>query len=356
MKPSNPSRDEGLALADIAAALGTELRGDGQRRLRRLSSVGSAGPDALCFIASAQYRKQLSGLRAGAVILTAELASECPVDCLVTPNPYLAFARASQLFECLPPVAEGVHPSAVVSPDAVLGDGASVGPNACIGAGARLGDGVIIGPNCVVGEGVQVGCGTRLWANVTLYHGVIIGERCILHSGAVIGADGFGFARGSQGWEKIAQLGSVIIGNDVEIGANTTIDRGALDDTVIASGVKIDDQVMIAHNCRIGRNTAIAGCVGMAGSTVVGENCTLAGGVGLTGHITLADNVHITSMSMVTRSLNEPGSYSSGTPLSATVEWRRSAARFNQLDAMYRRLVALEKLVAAGTGGDSNVE
>jgi UDP-3-O-[3-hydroxymyristoyl] glucosamine N-acyltransferase len=212
-----------------------------------------------------------------------------------------------------------------------------------IEAGAVIGPDVVLGAGVYVGQDSQLGAATRIYPHVAIYHDVHIGEYCIVHSQAVLGADGFGFAPGSDGWEKICQLGGVRIGDRVEIGACTTVDRGTLDHTVIADGAIIDNLVQIAHNCRIGRNTAIAGCAGLAGSTIIGDNCTLSGGVGVVGHLEICDNVHVTGMSMVTKSISEPGSYSSGTPLSATRDWKRNAVRFSQLESIQKRLVGLEK-------------
>ena len=212
-----------------------------------------------------------------------------------------------------------------------------------IDAGADIGPNVVLGANCVIGERCRIGAGTRLHASVVLYRDVTIGEHCTLHANAVLGADGFGFAPSPEGWQKIHQLGGVRIGNRVEIGACTTIDRGALEDTVVEDGAIIDNLVQIAHNCHIGKNTAIAGCTGLAGSTIIGANCTLAGGVGVVGHVEICDNVHITGMTMVTKSITEPGSYSSGTPMASTRDWKRSAVRFAQLDSIQKRLAGLEK-------------
>lgn len=341
-------------LGELAAELGCELRGDAGRVVSGLSTLDQAGPSQLTFLANDQYRRLLKETTAAAVILAPEHADQCLVDCLLTPRPYLAFARATHLFATVPIPPVGIAASASIAADVVLGECVSIGPNCVIEAGAELGDRVVLGANVVVGAGTRIGADTRLNPNVTVYHGVNIGSRCLIHSGAVIGADGFGFAREAGTWMKIAQLGGVTLEDDVEVGANTTIDRGALEDTVIEQGAKIDNLVMIAHNCRIGRNTAIAGCTGIAGSTKVGANCTLAGGVGLVGHIEITDNVHVTGMTMVTKSITESGSYSAGTPMSPSADWRKSAARFNQLDAMYKRIVALEKALAAIQSDDNN--
>jgi UDP-3-O-[3-hydroxymyristoyl] glucosamine N-acyltransferase len=238
----------------------------------------------------------------------------------------------------------------VIAPDVQVPASARIGAFVTIDAGARLGEGVTIGPGCALGARVSLGAGCNLMAQVTLYHDVVLGERCRVHAGTVIGADGFGFARGAGGWVRISQLGRVVIGDDVDIGASVTIDRGALEDTVIENGVIIDDQVHIGHNCRIGARSAIAGCVGIAGSTIVGADCTMAGQVGVSGHLEICDNVHLTGQARVTRSVAEPGSYSSGTPLEPTRQWARNAVRFTQLESLQRRVAALEAALQASEG------
>lgn len=354
MLPSNCVTVMTFTLGELAEALGCELRGDASRLIAGLSTLDSASAQQLTFLANDQYRRLLAETQAAAVILSPGHADQCPVDCLITERPYVAFAKATHLFSTAPKPLPEIHPSAHIAEDVTIGAGVSIGPNVVVESGVVLGDRVVLGANVVVAAGASIGSDSRLYSNVTIYHGVTIGQRCIIHSGAVIGADGFGFAREAGNWLKIAQLGGVRIEDDVEVGANTTIDRGALEDTVIERGAKIDNLVMIAHNCRIGQNTAIAGCTGIAGSSKIGANCTLAGGVGLVGHLEIADNVHVTGMTMVTKSITEPGSYSAGTPMSTSGEWRKSAARFNQLDSMYKRIVALEKALAALQGGDDN--
>ncbi|MBM70231.1 MAG: UDP-3-O-(3-hydroxymyristoyl)glucosamine N-acyltransferase [Haliea sp.] len=330
-------------LGELAAFLGAELRGDPSLSVTGIAPLGRASASQLSFLASARYLGQLQQTRAAAVILRPDQAERCPVACLLADNPYLAFARATALFVDETPVEAGVHPSATVSAQARLAPGVSVGANVVIDAGADIGPNVVLGANCVIGERCRIGAGTRLHASVVLYRDVTIGEHCTLHANAVLGADGFGFAPSPEGWQKIHQLGGVRIGNRVEIGACTTIDRGALEDTVVEDGAIIDNLVQIAHNCHIGKNTAIAGCTGLAGSTIIGANCTLAGGVGVVGHVEICDNVHITGMTMVTKSITEPGSYSSGTPMASTRDWKRSAVRFAQLDSIQKRLAGLEK-------------
>lgn len=331
-----------LTLGDLAEALGATLSGNPGQPVSGLATLARAGPQQVSFLANRRYLSQLRGTRAAAVILHPRMAAECPVATLQADDPYLAFARATALFVATPQHEPGVHPTAVVAVDARVHATASVGPHAVIGAGARIEAGAVVGAQCHVGARCIIGEGSHLYPGAVLYHDVKLGRRCTVHSQAVLGADGFGFAPGPDGWQKIHQLGGVTLGDDVEVGACTTIDRGALEDTVVEDGVIIDNLVQIAHNCHIGKNTAIAGCTGLAGSTIIGANCTLAGGVGVVGHVEICDNVHITGMTMVTKSITEPGSYSSGTPMSDTRDWKRNAVRFAQLDRIQKRLAALE--------------
>lgn len=330
-------------LAELAQLLDAELRGNAEQEISALATLQSAGTTDLSFIANPAYKKYLSSTQAGALLINADFADEFSGNKLVVKNPYVAYARSSALFEFLRAPNPGIHPTAVVGMDCTLGEGISIGPNAVIGDGVSLADGVIVGAGCFVGNDSVVGANTRLAANVSIYHGVSIGADCVLHSGCVIGADGFGFAPDASGWIKIHQLGGVRIGNRVEIGACTCIDRGALDDTFIDDGAIIDNQVQIGHNVRIGKNTAIAAHTAIAGSTTIGAGCTIAGAVAIAGHLTLADKVHITGKSMVSASISEPGSYSSGTPLAPTKDWRKNAARFRQLDTLATRLIKLER-------------
>ena len=331
------------SLAELADLLGLEFAGEAHRQITGLASLELAAPDQLSFAVSRKYQSQLAATRAGAVILPAELVEHCPCSRLLSPKPYLAFARASRLFDNAPAALPGIHPLATVAPDARIDATASVGANAVIEAGVVLAADVVIGAGAYVGHGSHVGAGTRVFPNAVIYHDVRLGEHCVIHAQAVLGADGFGYAAGPDGWEKISQLGGVRIGNRVEIGAGTTVDRGTLGHTEIADGVIIDNLVQIGHNCRIGKNTAIAGCAGLAGSTIIGANCTLAGGVGVVGHVEICDDVHVTGMTMVTRSITRPGSYSSGTPMSNTADWKRNAVRFSQLDSIRSRLASLER-------------
>lgn len=338
-----------FTLAQLATRLGATLRGAADTAISGLATLQEAGPDQLSFLANPQYRKYLPDCRAGAVLLTAADAENYSGNALVVANPYLAYAQLSHLFDRKPQAVAGVHASAWVADDAQVDASASIGAYAVIEHGAQIGAGVTIGAHCVIGARSVVGEGGWLAPRVTLYHDVRIGKRVVIQSGAVIGGEGFGFANEKGVWQKIAQIGGVVIGDDVEIGANTTIDRGALADTLIGNGVKLDNQIMIAHNVQIGDNTAMAGCAGISGSTKIGKNCMIAGGVGMVGHIEVCDGVFVTGMTMVTRSITEPGSYSSGTAMQPAGEWRKSAARIRQLDDMARRLQQLEKQLAAVT-------
>jgi UDP-3-O-[3-hydroxymyristoyl] glucosamine N-acyltransferase len=312
-----------------------------------LASLHTAQPGQLSFLSKASFAHHLETTRASAVLVNESLScdvNQIRVPLLRVKNAYLAYAQVSALFDTSPQMAAGIHPSAVVHPSARIAASACVGAQAVIEAGVVIGDETVIGAGVAIGANTQLGKCCHIYSNASIYHHVLIGDRVTIHANSVIGADGFGFApKPGGGWQKIHQLGSVHIGNDVEIGANTTIDRGALDDTIIEDGAIIDNLVQIAHNVHIGKNTAIAGCTGIAGSARIGANCTLAGGVGLVGHITIADNVHITGMTMITSSITEPGSYSSGTGFADTRTWRRNAVRFSQLDELAKRLKEVEK-------------
>lgn len=331
-----------LRLAEIAARLGAELRGDGAIEIHKLASLDEAAAGSLAFLANSAYRKQLGTTGASAVILRAEDAAGFAGSCLVHPEPYLAFAELTAWFDQTPQPPAGIHPSAVIGKDVVLGEGVVIGPHAVIGDGALIGADTRIGANAVIGPYCQLGEQCQLAANVTLYHGVRLGDRVIIHSSAVLGADGFGFANQQGRWVKVHQLGGVVVGDDCEIGASTTIDRGALGDTVLGQGVKLDNHCQIAHNVRIGDHTAMAAFVGISGSTVIGRHCIFAGRAGTVGHITICDNVVVTAASVVTKSLHQPGSYSSGLPLAKTEDWRKNAVRFNQLDRLASRIRKLE--------------
>jgi len=338
---------EKLTLAQLAEQLGAELRlapgADPEQVPSGLNTLQDATSSDVSFLASPNYRRFLAGTRACAVMLRADLVEDCPVSALVVGDPYHAFARATALYDRTPAAVAGVHPAAVVHPDADVHPSASIAAGAVIEAHARIGAGAVIGANCFVGEASEIGAGTRLFAGAVVYHGCAVGRECVLHSHAVIGADGFGFAPHERRWTKIHQLGGVEIGDEVEIGACTCIDRGALGNTVIGRGVKIDNQVQIAHNVQIGDYSAIAACSAVAGSASIGKHCTIAGGAGVVGHVTVADGSHVTAMTLVTKSIDTAGAYSSGTPFSDSRSWRRNAVRFAQLDQMARRIRDLEK-------------
>lgn len=341
-----------LSVAEIAERLGARIEGDGSRSVLRLSSLESAGPDAIAFISGRRHVSAARRSRAGAILVAPALAASLPADMvkLVIADPYLAYARLSQWVASLrdvTPDAPLVHPMAWVDPDARLGANVRIEAGASVAAQAEIGDDCRIAAGCSIGRGARIGAGSVLHSRVTLYAGVSVGARAIVHAGTVIGADGFGFAPSASGWVKIAQLGSVRVGDDVEIGANCAIDRGALDDTVIGAGVKIDNLVQIGHNVRIGDNTAIAGCVGIAGSVVIGARCMIGGGVGIAGHLEICDDTIVSGMAMVERSITEPGHYSGGWIAQPHAQWERTAATLKQLPQMRQRLRALATLVGA---------
>jgi UDP-3-O-[3-hydroxymyristoyl] glucosamine N-acyltransferase len=340
-----------LTLGEVADRLGLECRGDRARPLTGLANLALAESTQLSFLANPNYRKFLQQTRAGAVILTpADAAAEYEFGCLLSDNPYLSYARASHLFDNQPRPAAGIDASAVVSASAQIHASAAIGPRCVIGEGVEIGANTAVGAGSVIGAHCMIGADCTLHANVTFYHGIQLGDNCIIHSGAVIGADGFGFAPGPQGWEKIVQLGTVRIGRGVEIGANTTVDRGALGDTVISDGAVIDNLCQIAHNVQIGEGTAIAGCVGIAGSAVIGAHCMIGGGAGIAGHLTIADGVQVQGRARIIGSIDKPGSYNSGTGMMETTLWRKNAVRFGQLDELYRRVVELEKQIKKAKG------
>ncbi|MGM0517122.1 MAG: UDP-3-O-(3-hydroxymyristoyl)glucosamine N-acyltransferase [Pseudomonadota bacterium] len=333
-------------MADLAALLDVEAPLAGDRVITGGASLASAGSGDVAYCDGDRRAADIAARTAAGLVVTNEAGrSMLPGDTalLLVDNPRVAFAR---VLERLYPTSEsrpGVHDSAVIDVSAHVDPAASIGPHVSVGANSRIGAGAVVGPGCRIGEDVSVGEGTRLVGQVTVLDDSVIGARCVIQPGVVIGSDGFGLVPEGGGWRRVPQIGRVVIGDDVDIGANTTIDRGALDDTVIEDGVKLDNLIQIAHNVRIGEHSAIAGCAGLAGSSVVGRHCTLGGGVGLAGHLSLADNVHITGMSMVTRSIHRPGVYSAGTPLDTNERWHRNAARFKQLDRLARRVRQLEK-------------
>ena len=340
----NTIAKHGYTLNELAERVGATVSGNGDTLITGLATLHDAGPEDLAFLANPSYLRFLQATHAGSVLIREEHKEACPVPALVLEDPYLGYARLSQLFD---PVAveqaPTVHGTAVIADTVTIGERVSIGPHATIGAHVTLEDDVVIGAGVSIGDGCIVGKASRLYPNVTLYHGVTLGERCIIHSGAVLGGDGFGFAFDGTGWTKIAQIGGVRLGDDVEVGSCSSIDRGALGDTIIGNDVKIDSQVQIAHNVQIGDHSALAGCVGIAGSTKIGRGCLLGGGVGVAGHLEIADRVQLTGMSLITNSIHTAGVYSSGTGAMPNAQWRKNAVRFKQLNEMARRLTQLEK-------------
>ena len=334
-------------LQQLADYIGAELKGDHTYSIVGLATLQTASSEQLTFYTNRRYKQYLSTTAAGCVLLSPADADKFQGNRLLIDDPYLAYAKLSALFAptFTSKLAESatIHPTAVIAEDVILGEGVTVGPHVVIESGSEVGSSSYLGAGCYIGANASIGENVLLHANVTIYHGVTMGRECILHSGCVIGSDGFGFAPSANGWQKIHQLGGVVLGNHVEIGAATTVDRGALDDTIIGDGVIIDNQVQIAHNVHIGDRTAIAAAVAIAGSTVIGKGCTIAGAAGIVGHLSIVDNVHITAMTMVTKSITVAGSYSSGVPMNATREWRKNAARFNQLDTLARQLKSIKK-------------
>jgi UDP-3-O-[3-hydroxymyristoyl] glucosamine N-acyltransferase len=330
-------------VAGLAERFGLVASGDGARVIDGVGTLAGAGPSQLSFLSNSKYSGQLAATRAGVVVLREADLAACPTAALVASDPYVAYAKLAALFERMPAAAAGIHPSAVVADSAQVDPGASVGPGCVIGERAVIAGGVVLGPHCIVGEDCTVGAHSRLVARVTLVTRVTLGQRVLVHPGAVIGSDGFGLAFDRDHWIKLPQLGGVRIGDDCEIGANTTIDRGALDDTVLEEDVRLDNQIQIAHNVHVGAHTAMAGCAAVAGSARIGRYCMIGGNAGVLGHLELADRVTITAKSLVTHSIREPGEYSSGVPLQDNRQWRKNAARFKHLDEYARRLSTLEK-------------
>ena len=319
-----------------------------QTKISGLATLANAETGQVAFLSNSKYHQQLSSTKASAVIVSPDAVGSCPVSALVMDNPYMGYAMLANLLDSTPKVACGIHQSAVIADNVTIGDNVSVGANAVIESGVQLADNVSIGAGCFIGQGVKIGEASTLWANITIYHSVEIGHHCLIQANTVIGSDGFGYApvKGQYKWHKIPQLGSVIIGNHVEIGASTTIDRGALDNTEIKDGVILDNQIQIAHNVIVGENTAMAACSVIAGSTVIGKNCTIAGLVGINGHITIADNCTFTGMAMVTKDITQAGVYSSGMPVVANKEWNKTNARVKRLDSLTKRVKELEELLA----------
>jgi len=343
-----------VRLAELAVRFGCELRGDPETTVDRVAPLDGASPGALAFLANPKYLKHLKSTRAGAVVLDAASAASCPVPALISGNPYATYARIAQLLYPEPSFPCGRHPSAIVEAGADIDPTAWIGPGCYVGHGVRIGARTCVGPGCVILEEAALGTDCRLVARVTVCRGVRIGRRCVFAPGAVIGGDGFGHAPDTDGYVKIPQVGTVVIGDDVDVGANTTIDRGTIGDTVVEDGVKIDNLVMVAHNVRIGAHTVIAAMVGIAGSATVGRRCMLGGQSGIAGHLSICDNVALTGKTMVSRSITKPGVYSGNLPADEARHFRRNSARFQKLDELARRVRRLEGAPAEDTKEDSD--
>ncbi len=328
-------------LGELAVQFGCTLRGNPDVVVTHVATLESADSSALSFLANPKYKAHLAITQAAAVILDAASAAECPVNALISKQPYVIYARIASLLHPAPLLSAAVHVTAVVSSNAIIDNTADVGAHVVIGEHSHIHENVMIGPGCVIGSHVSIGAYTRLMPNVTVLDGTVIGRRCIINAGAVLGSEGFGFAPSSEGWVKVPQVGRVMIGDDVEIGANTTIDRGAIGDTMIGNDVKLDNQIQIAHNVHIGDHTAIAACTGISGSTTIGKNCMIAGQVGIAGHLSICDNVVITGKTMVSSSIRKAGVYSGSLHADEARSFRRNAARFARLDELVKKIKRL---------------
>lgn len=332
-------------LKEIASHLNAEVKGDDTVKIHRVATLEKAQSGEISFLANSKYQSLLEGTSASAVLLSPSSAEGYSGNAIVLKDPYVGFARVAQLLDSTPRAAESIHASAVLDANVTLGEGVAIGANAVIGSNVIIGENVQIGPGCVIGQDSIIGSGTILWANVTLYHDVHLGQNCIVHSGTVIGADGFGYANERGQWIKIPQTGGVRIGNNVEIGAGTSIDRGAIEHTEIHDGVIIDNQVQIAHNVVIGANSALAGNSTFAGSVTLGKYCIVGGNSAVAGHLSIAEGTHISGGTNVTSVIREPGVYSSATIAMENKLWRRNTVRFRQLDELFQRVKKLEKNV-----------
>jgi len=341
-------------LGEIAVRFGCAVQGDPEVRLEGVGTLAAANPGEITFLANARYRRLLKDTRASAVILSPGDAEGFSGNALLSENPYLTYARVAALLVPEAPAPTGISPMACVDDAASVAPDAWIGPGAVIEAEASIGARCFIGPGCIIGRSAELAEDCRLLARVVICHGVRVGRRVIIQPGAVIGGDGFGIARDGEAWVKVPQLGGVRIGDDVEIGANTTIDRGAIEDTVIGDGVKLDNQIQIGHNVRIGEHTVIAGCTGVSGSAVIGARCMIGGAVGIAGHLEICDDAVITGQTLVSHSVRKPGVYSSALPLDEAHKWRRNSARFRQLDKLARNVRALT--LAAGTDDDGGAK
>ena len=332
-----------LSLSDIAARLGGDVLGDPETRVGQVATLASAKQGNIAFLANLKYRAQLQSTAASAVILAPAFAEEVTIPRIITKNPYAYYARVATLLNPASSIARGLHRSAdSASP---VPESASIGPQVAIGQNVCLGENVVIHAGCVIGDGVSIGSGSVIHSNVNIYKNCLIGERAIIHAGAVIGADGFGFAPDAGQWVKIPQIGRVVIGNDVEIGANTTVDRGALDDTIIGDGTKLDNQIQVGHNCIIGKNTVISGCTAIAGSVQIGDGCMIGGAAMITGHLSIVSGAVISAGTFISKNISKPGQYTSVFPVEEHDRWLHNAAQIRHLAKLAKRVAELEKLV-----------
>ena len=331
-----------FTLEYLAERVNAKLIGDPNCEINQVATLENAGPGDICFLSSSKYLKYLQKTKAAAVIVTSTGTFKYNSNLLIVADPYVAYAQIASLLYPHAFEKKGIHSSAVVSTQSTIDATAWIGENCIVQDGAEIGANTYIGPGCIIDSNVKVGSHCHLVSNVTLCHDIVVGDRVVLQPGVVVGSDGFGFANNRGEWLKIPQIGKVIIENDVEVGANTTIDRGTIEDTIVETGVKLDNLIQVAHNVRIGAHTVIAGCTGIAGSAKIGKHCAIGGQVGIVGHLEITDNVQITGKSHVTHSITEPGVYSSGTPLEPTAKWRRNFVRFKQLDDIMQRLKKIE--------------
>jgi len=334
-----------MILEQLGKELGIAVHGDRYHDVLRLAPIESAGPEDLAFVVGQRYSAALKESRAGAVILPESMLADAPGNALISHNPYASYAAATWILYPQAAVECGIHETAIVHGDAEVSPDACIGPHVVIGPDSSIADGVVVGAHSFIGSGVCIGNRTRLFPRVTIYNDVHLGQRCNVQSGAVLGSEGFGYAWAGDGWAQIRQIGGVRIGDNVHIGANTTIDCGAIEPTLIEDGVILDNQIQIAHNVRIGRNTAIAGCVGIAGSTRIGSHCQIGGACNIVGHLHITDQVTINAASLVTRSIKRKGRYGSGMPLQEESNWRRSFVNLSRLDDIFKRIRRLERHV-----------
>jgi len=342
-------------LTELTQGLDVIIQGDPDCRIQGVATLNQAQSGELAFLSNPLYRKYLPVTQASAVVLSPEDAKSCIVNAIISKNPYFIYAQIAKRFEKKSKPQTGIHPSVAIGQNTHIDPSASIGAHCSIGNEVKIGAGVVIAPGCVIGNSCELGEDTQLHANVTLYHQIIIGKRVIIASGTVIGSDGFGFSKHQGVWHKVPQIGRVLIGDDVEIGSNCAIDRGAIEDTVIENGAKLDNLIQVGHNVRIGEHTAIAGCVGIAGSAIIGKHCMIGGGAGVGGHTIIADNVAVTGMTAVTKSIREPGIYSSGVGgLVTNQEWRKHSARVHQLGRLVERIKSLEEALEKFMGDTSS--